>query len=132
MERYSVYEGFMSDLAKKVASIQKKCLKYGCEFHFAEVGEEFKEVKDLDGNVVTCRFVLVEVEGTAIINDWQFIASVEHTEKGNIFSKALTEVEIPECYRTSKPICEHCNSNRTRASTFIVLYDMGKTDVDFC
>lgn len=121
MNQYSIYEGHMADLMKKVNRIQNKCLKYGCEFHFAEVGEEFKEVKDLEGHIHTCRFVLVEVEGTAVINDWLFVASVEHTAKGNIFSKALTDVEIPERYRTSDPVCEHCNSNRSRSATFIVM-----------
>ena len=121
MERYAIYEGHMADLMKKITKIQNKCRKYGCEFHFAEVGEEFREVKDLDGEVHTCRFILVEAEGTAKINDWQFIASVEHTEKGNIFSKAMTDVEIPERYRTGNPICEHCNSNRPRSYTFIVM-----------
>lgn len=121
MERYSVYEGHMVDLMKKVNRIRNKCMKYGCDFHFAEVGEEFKEVKDQDGNIVTCRFVLVEVEGTAIINNWLFVASVEHTTNGNIFSKAMTDVEIPVRYRTSDPVCEHCNSNRPRSATFIVM-----------
>lgn len=121
MERYAIYEGHMADLMKKITKIQNKCRKYGCEFHFTEVGEEFREVKDLEGQVHTCRFVLVEAEGTAKINDWQFIASVEHTEKGNIFSKAMTDVEIPERYRTGNPICEHCNSNRPRSYTFIVM-----------
>lgn len=120
MTQYSIYEGHMNDLMKKVTRIQNKCKKYGCNFHFAEVGEEFKEVKDTNGNLHTCRFVLVEAEGTAIVNDWLFIASVEHTEKGNIFSKAMTEVEIPERYRTSESVCEHCNSKRTRTNTFII------------
>lgn len=129
MEQYAIYEGHMPALMKKITRIQNKCLKYGCDFHFAEVGEEFREVEDpttlhpLTGKPIhrTCRFVLVEAEGTAIINDWQFIASVEHTEKGNIFAKAMTDVEIPERYRTGKPICEHCNSSRSRAYTFIVM-----------
>lgn len=121
MEQYSIYEGHMTDLMKKVNRIKNKCMKYGCDFHFAEVGEEFKEVKDLEGEIHTCRFVLVEVEGTALINDWLFVASVEHTEKGNIFGKAMTEVEIPERYRNSQSVCEHCNSKRTRSATFIVM-----------
>ena len=120
MERYSIYEGHMDDLMKKVNKIQNKCKKFGCDFHFAHVGEELKEVKDLDGNMVTCKFIIVEAEGTAIINGWEFIASVEHTDAGNIFSKALSDVEIPEQYRTSNPICEHCNSNRMRKDTFII------------
>ena len=46
MEQYAVWEGFMGDLEKKVATIQKKCNKFGCEFHFAKVGEEIREVED--------------------------------------------------------------------------------------
>ena len=120
MKRYSVFEGNMYDLMKKVNKIKNKCKKFGCDFHFEKVGEELKSVKDLDGNIVVCKFIVVEVEGTAIINDWEFVASVEHTEEGNIFYKALTNVEIPERYRDSQSICEHCNSNRTRKDTFIV------------
>lgn len=128
MEKFSIWEGFMEQLEKKVATIQRKCAKYGCEFHFAKVGEEFKEVADpthLDPETkepikVNCKFIVVEVEGTALVNGWEFVGSVEHTEKGNIFSKALTDVEIPERYRTSDCYCEHCNSRRFRKGTYIV------------
>ena len=128
MEQFAVWEGHMNDLIKKVKTIQNKCKKYGCDFHFAQVGEEIRELKDptclnpLTGKPVirSFRFILVEAEGTAVINDWEFVASVEHTEKGNIFSKAMTDIEIPERYRTSDPYCEHCKSHRTRKSTFIV------------
>ena len=125
MERFSVYEGYMDDLRKKVVRIKNKCQKYGCDFHFAEVGEEFVDCKvgeKANGQPIreVCRFVIVEAEGTAIINDWEFVASVEHTEKGNIFSKALTDVEIPERYRDMIPTCEHCHTDRYRKSAFIV------------
>lgn len=120
MERYSVYEGRMDDLMKKVTKIQNKCKKFGCDFHFEQVGEELKDVKCPDGTVQKFRFILVEAEGTAKVNDWEFVASVEHTSKGNIFSKALSDVEIPERYRCSKPYCEHCNVNRSRKDTFII------------
>lgn len=128
MERYSVWEGHMNDLMKKVNKIQNKCQKFGCDFHFAQVGEEIKEIPDpnnlhpLTGKPIkrNFRFIIVEAEGTAIINDWEFVASVEHTEKGNIFSKAMIDVEIPERYRCTDPFCEHCNSNRMRKNTCIV------------
>ena len=128
MEQYSIYAGHMDDLMQKVTKIQNKCKKFGCDFHFAQVGEEIKEVEDpttinpLTGKpvVVRCKFIIVEAEGTAIINGWEFVASVEHTPAGNIFSKAMSDVEIPEAYRTMNPICEHCNSRRTRKSTFII------------
>lgn len=130
MEQYSIYEGHMDDLMKKVNRIQNKCKKFGCDFHFAQVGEEFKEVKvdeyidpitKVTKDVYGIRkFIIVEAEGTAQLNDWEFIASVEHTPAGNIFSKAMTNVEIPERYRTMNPTCEHCNSNRARKNVHIV------------
>jgi len=129
MKKYSIWEGFMNDLEKKVATIQRKCNKFGCEFHFAKVGEEIKAVPDFTRKdpitgkpiLVNCKFIICEAEGTAVVNGWEFVATVEHTEKGNIFGKALTDVEIPERYRTSDTYCEHCNSHRHRKSTFIVM-----------
>lgn len=128
MDTYEVYEGHMDDLRKKVARIQNKCKKFGCDFHYAEIGEVIKEVEDpntchpITGKhyTVKCKYIVVEVEGTAVVNGWEFVASVEHTEEGNIFSKALVDVEIPERYRTTDPICEHCHSNRMRKDTFII------------
>lgn len=129
MEKYLVWEGFMDDLLKKVNTIKNKCKKYGCDFHFEQVGEEIREVEDHTTiNPITkkpvmrpCKFIAVEVEGTAIVNGWQFVASVEHTEKGNIFSKALTDVEIPVRYRQCAPYCEHCKTDRARKNTCIVM-----------
>lgn len=120
MKQYAILEGNMERLMKKITRIQNKCRKYGCYFHFAEVGEEFREVKDDLGETRLARFVLVEAEGTAIVNGWKFIASVEHTEKGNII-RAACDVEIPARYYTSDPVCEHCNSKRFRKDTFIVM-----------
>lgn len=116
---YAIHEGNMDRLEKKIKSIQNKCAQYGCEFHFAEVGEEFREVK-VDNITTVTRFVLVEAEGIAIVNGWKFIATVEHTENGNIIRK-VCEVEVPERYYTSKPVCEHCNSKRSRKDTYLVM-----------
>ena len=140
MERYAIWEGHMDALKKKVQRIEKKCEKYGCDFHFEEVGEEFREVEvsatyNSEGRlvsratgeaieetkeVVTCRFVIVEVEGVAIINDWELVAFTEHTDKGNIYDKVNTEIEIPARYRASDCFCEHCKTRRARKNTCIV------------
>ena len=127
MEQFAVWEGFLEGLKKKVNTIQNKCKKYGCDFHFEQVGEEIREVPSNDIDPMTgkhikvkCRFILIEAEGTAIVNGWEFVASVEHTEEGNIFSKAMTDVEIPERYRNSDPVCEHCHSSRMRKNTCII------------
>lgn len=117
--KYAIFEGNMERLEKKLLRIYNKCKAYGCEFHYKITGETFKELKDGKGRPYTARFIIVEAEGVAIVNNWEFVASVEHTENGNIFSGILG-VEVPSRYYTSKPVCEHCNTNRYRKYTYIV------------
>lgn len=117
---YPIYEGNMDRLRKKLVRIQNKCRKYGGDFRFEEVGEEFREIKEEDGRVVTRRFVLVEAEGIAVVNGWKFVASIDHTDKGNVINKVV-EVEVPERYYNSEPFCEHCKTKRFRANTYLVM-----------
>ena len=121
MTRFSIYENYMDDLRKKVQKIQRKCEKLGCEFHYEEVGEEFKTIND-----ITYRFVLVEAEGVAKVNGWQFVGSVEHTDAGNLIRKAVVDVEIPERYRTSDTYCEHCKTMRRRNDVYLVMNEEGE------
>lgn len=117
--RYAIYEGNMERLEKKLLSIYKKCMAYGCSFHYEVVGETYKEVIDDKGRKTMARFLVVDAEGTAIVNNWEFVATVEHTEKGNIFS-GIVGIEVPQKYYNSEPICEHCNTKRPRKNTYIV------------
>ena len=120
IKTYEIFEGNMDRLEKKLTRVANKCKKYGCDFHYEKVGEIFHKMKDDNGNEYTAKFIQVEAEGTAVINDWQFVASVEHTENGNIIKKCCYDMEIPKRYYTGKPICEHCGSNRFRKNTYIV------------
>lgn len=120
MARYEILESKMDALRKKITRIENKCAKFGNEFHYAEVGETVKEVVDSFGNCHKLRFVVVEAEGTARVNGWEFVAKVEHTAKGNLLMKAFCDAKIPERYKTSECYCEHCNSRRARKNTFIV------------
>ena len=124
--QYAIFEGNMEGLEKKLQRIANKCKKYGNDFTYEKVGEEYRVQKDEDGNEYTTRYIIVEAEGKAIVNDWKFIASVEHTEKGNIIKKCCDDVEVPERYYTSETVCEHCNSRRYRKNTFIVYNEITK------
>ena len=120
--QFKIYEGNMERLEKKIARISKKCEKYGNYFRYEVVGEEFVEKYDEElRKDVVLRYVIVEAESTAIINNWRFIALVEHTGTtyGNVI-KSCCDIEVPERYYTSRPICEHCKSNRPRKDTYIV------------
>lgn len=118
---YEIYEGNMDRLSKKLTTIQNKCSKYGCEFHFEELGETFRNVKDEDsGEIRTARFITVDVSGKAQISNWEFIATIEHSKPINIIRSFRPEVEIPEHFYTVDTYCEHCRTRRYRKDTYIV------------
>lgn len=118
---YEIYEGNMERLSKKLATIQNKCNKYGCEFHFEELGESFHTVLDEDtGKKHTARFITVDVSGKAQISSWEFVATIEHAEPMNIIRSFRPEVEIPAQFYTADTFCEHCKTRRIRKDTYIV------------
>lgn len=118
---YEIYEGNMERLSKKLNTIQNKCGKYGCEFHFEELGESFREIKDeSSGETRIARFVKVEVSGKAQIADWEFIATIEHGTPTNIIRSFRPEVAVPDRFYTADTYCDHCNTRRTRKDTYVI------------
>ena len=104
----------MESLREKLSKIERKCKKYGCEFSFVEKETIFEEDERQKGTFN--KFIIVDVSGTAIINDWQFIAEIEHHETGNIIFG--TGEAFPERFRKTACTCEHCNTNRYRKNTY--------------
>ena len=43
---YKIFEDNMPKLEKKLATIQKKCAKYGTPFEYKVVGEDYQEHED--------------------------------------------------------------------------------------
>lgn len=117
---YKIFEANMERLEKKLKRIEAKCNKYGCEFHYQEIGETYETVHGLNGELATGRFVLVEAEGVAKLNNWEFVATVQHESPVNVIRSFKTEYTIPERYYTAEPVCEHCGSKRRRKDTYIV------------
>jgi len=118
--QYYIHEANMEKLTHKLAMIERKCKKYDCTFTFNITGEKYVEVEADNGCKYLQRYVIVDVEGVAKVNDWEFIGTLEHTECGNIIRQYKTDAEVPTEYRNRKPICEHCNSDRYRKDTYII------------
>ena len=117
---YLIYEGNMERLQKKLTRIENKCKKYGnTEFKFEIKGEQYKEHK-VDGECFNNKYYLVEVGGVAKVNDWVFVATIQHKDNGNIIRQFKTDVEIPEIYRSTDSVCEHCNTRRIRKDTYLI------------
>lgn len=119
--RYNIYEDYFIDIEKKLKRIEKKCNKYGNPFVFNVVGNEIKEVVDKETQEVRhYKFVVIEVEGTAKINDYECVAVLENHEFGNVIRRINTEIEIPQRFLSTDNICEHCNSKRPRKELYII------------
>lgn len=79
--QYKIFEGNMERLEKKLQRISNKCKKYGNDFHYEKIGEEFQKDSDEYGNKFFSKYYIIEVSGTALIsNDWRFVAVLEHQE----------------------------------------------------
>lgn len=118
---YAIYESFFADVEKKLNRVAKKCVKHGNDFVFKVVGEEIRESYNKEiGRKEYHKFILVEVDGTAKIDDWECIAVLEVHNAGNIIRRINTEINVPERFKVSKDICEHCNTKRHRNNLYVI------------
>jgi hypothetical protein len=58
------------------------------------------------------------------IDGYTFVASLEHTEEGNIIHN-ISGIDLPLVYRTKEPWCDHCKFNRRRKDTFVIMSEHG-------
>lgn len=115
--KYAINEDFYNDVEKKLNRIAKKCKKHGNDFVFNIVGTEIRENKN--GNAAN-KFIIIEVEGTAKINDWEFIATLDIHDGGNVIRRYNNEIEIPERFKHSENTCEHCGTKRNRKHLYLI------------
>ena len=126
MSRYFIPESAIDSLETKLATIRRKCAKYGCEFSYSRIGETFKKVEIPDEagmrTEVTIKAIEVEVSGTAIAESgWELAGKIEHLETGNLIH-SFGDTTIPDWYRSASPRCEHCNSDRHRKETYVLYH----------
>jgi len=84
------------------------------------------DVLDSDGNPCLDVYYAVTIDAeTPKINGWTFVATIDHsTSAGNIIrNNPNAACEIPEMYRTVKPVCDHCDKIRSRRDTFLLRCD---------
>lgn len=118
---YAIYESFFPEVEKKLNRVAKKCIKHGNDFVFEVKGEEIRENYNKEFGIKEYhKFILVEVEGTAKIDNWECIAVLEIHDCGNIIRRINTEIDIPERFKNSEDYCEHCNSKRHRNNLYVI------------
>lgn len=120
MATYNIPVENIEALRKAITRIQRKAEKYNCTVSYEETGEFFQKGKTEDGEEITRKYIIVEVEGEAKVNGWIFAGTIEHTPQGNILRSIDNDHKIPERYRDARPYCEHCNTKRARKDTYVV------------
>lgn len=126
--KYRIHEANIERLEKHMARIGKKCHKLGLDFTYERTGEEIapvldkngEQAYDSEGEPIIVKYIIVEVSGLAIHNDWEFVATIDHTDEGNIIRNVNNNISVPERYYTSDCYCEHCKTDRNRNQTEII------------
>lgn len=139
--KYTIPVYRKDNLLKRLEKFNRKAIKfhalpiiytvsepYDKEFHKEEWSAIEAERKDVS-YFISMVDVDIDTESFKPIKGYQFIASIEHTENGNIISKIPVGYEIPKRYRDSGHFCDHCKTNRFRKNTFIVFNEKKKTFV---
>lgn len=129
---YAIYEELFPEVEKKLNRVAKKCIKYGNDFKFKIAGTEIRTIEDKENGkwdsenqkyvypTYNYKFILIDVEGTAKIDDWECVSVLEIHKDGNIIRRINTEINIPERFKTSENVCEHCNSKRHRKNLYVI------------
>lgn len=121
MNTYLIHESNLERLEKKLNTIKNKCNQNQVSFTYNIVGEEFHTtIDESSGKEYTARFLVVEVEGQVKHEGWEFAATIDHHETGNVLRAYKTDISIPEKYWSCGPTCEHCNKIRSRKDTYLI------------
>lgn len=128
---FNIQKENLPKLKTKIGFIQKKAAKLGVTVpYFAVIKEWQKEVKEKSGKTYLVEMVEVEVDNVkTALSGWNFLATVDHHEAGNVirFSPKYKGESNVEKYRNSKPDCDHCQHQRKRKDTFIMINEAGET-----
>jgi len=132
---FDIPEHRFGDLEKKVERFARKSAKLGTKalITIENLGEKFVEImkrdyqtgKQIGTGQFNC-FIQVKVHGEApVVNGHTFVARIEHTEAGNIISKApgAEDIAVPNEVRDGGSFCDHCDTQRNRNDTFLLRVD---------
>ncbi len=127
---YKIPSDNLATLQAKFAKLGKRAKKLGLpEPTYTELKvERIQKKDDITGLVVKTYLVhhITVDPGCSVVKvqGWTFIATIQHTEEGNIIRK-VGNAEVPSQYRTVTNLCEHCNTNRYRKDTYSLQHEGG-------
>ena len=129
----TVYASKADEVQKRLDRLAKKAARYGVAFRYERSEEHpadyaIREVDYINNCIRTVQVVQVAAitfevfaDGLICANGWQVIAKIEHGDAGNIVTPFTDATD--NAWYSAEHKCDHCNSNRFRAVTFIVEKD---------
>lgn len=129
MQTYKIHSSKLGKLHANLQKINNKAAKLGFDPIIVNVigSKNIERVNPDTGIKVVDHYDVITVSGTApVIDGFEFIASIEHVNTGNIIYKVPgVDVDIPVEFWTASPNCVHCGIDRYRKDTFILKDDCG-------
>lgn len=123
-------ERLLADIAK----LNRRATKLGVPaitVETVQVEDETYQVRDEVTDKIVTRvrqFHHLRIVGqTPKFAGWTFAATISVTEEGNVLRTAPGLTVDLKAYRDCRPGCDHCQTNRFRRETFVVLHEDGST-----
>lgn len=128
-------------LKERIGKLNKRAQRLGCHPITITIINRYERTdsppESLKEEVTP--MVVLSIEGASPkLNGWSFLGTIEHTEHGNLL-RVVKDIELDESYRTQIKQCDHCQQDRTRKDTYLVIHDdgsikqLGKTCLkDYC
>lgn len=130
--KFMVLAAKKPEFEKAMAKLAKRAAKLGCAAPTYTMAAEpivvERDYKDFDGELKKRLVEVYEttVEGTPVkYAGWIFVASLEHLSEGETLVRSVSDKDLPERFRAAGPVCEHCNLDRKRRDTYVVMNEAG-------
>lgn len=121
-QTYKIYACNLAALDEQFRKLSKKAKKLGVEapsYNIIRFIPEFVDRLTVPVEVIPARYEISVSGEFPKLEGWDFVGTIEHTKHGNVL-RAFPGKEIPEDYRSFKPTCDHCETQRNRKDTFLV------------
>lgn len=113
------------NLAKLKSLITRLSKKTSVEFSYDENDIKLETIRVAVANGVTKIYkyatIGVDIDLDYKVGEYELIAQLEHTGNGNIVRRINPSTPLPDRYLECVPCCEHCNTTRRRAITYVLM-----------
>lgn len=117
--KYVIPYANLTSFTTKMASIETKCAELGLDFSCVYGDIFMQNIDENDEGKGQVKCIEVDVEGTAKVEGYEFLASIEHHSNGNIIN-SLSSEPLDVKWRSMEAKCDHCGKSVGRKNTYLV------------